>query len=298
MCTVPTNPPCESWVIFARDHVFMWFADIYCDLDWVSSREGVLGPKRFALRGPKSLALGIDTEVCFFGDEHSLRHVRVLMHTDDHRTADQCVDLNVHHWVASLESAVMLETGRPFHIAGSPYPDKTMVVLASGDENSPATVMRMTETPTGLLDYRHLALGMAWPLELQQHLFYFRRLIDPSLPLDVRWLNGYRLLEGYFLRGKTKKDLPKDPDWKTFVAGFQDRVKAVMPLRRNPVGYLEEARVLAAHAGKDDRPPEEREREPRNPMQKTFELLHFMATRVLNEQFAKAGSPIKLQPRT
>jgi hypothetical protein len=34
-----------------------------------------------------------------------------------------------------------------------------------------------------------------WNGDIQHYLFYFRRRVDESLPLDVRWLNGYGLLE-------------------------------------------------------------------------------------------------------
>ena len=61
----------------------MWFADIYCDYASVAERKGILGPPKFTLRGAKSVSLGIDIEFHFFGDDHSVRHVRVLMHTDD-----------------------------------------------------------------------------------------------------------------------------------------------------------------------------------------------------------------------
>lgn len=73
----------------------MWFADIYCDFAWVSERQGILGPRRFRLHGLKSKSLGIEIEFHFFGDEEHVRHLRVLMHTDDHRTADTCVNLNI-----------------------------------------------------------------------------------------------------------------------------------------------------------------------------------------------------------
>jgi hypothetical protein len=69
----------------------MWFADIYCDPAWVSERRGILGPKRFVLRGPKSVSLGIEIEFHFFGDADRVRHIRALMHTDDQRTAETCL---------------------------------------------------------------------------------------------------------------------------------------------------------------------------------------------------------------
>jgi hypothetical protein len=280
-----------------RNYLFMWFADVYGDFAWTSERQGVLGPERFRVRGAKSASLGIEIEFLFFGDDQSLHHVRILMHTDDQQIAQQCLNLNIQAWVASLEAAVMMETGRPFYVASIGGSQTVMVALGSGEENSPAVIVRPTETPSVLLDYHRIAVGMAWPPDLNQHLFYFRRLVDPSLPLDVRWLNGYRLLEWHFLQGKSKRDLPKDADWKMFVAGFEDVLETAKPPNRNTVGYLEEARALAAHAGNDDRPAEELRRDPRNAMEKTFDVLKLMAIKVLNEQLSKSESPIQLQVR-
>jgi hypothetical protein len=65
----------------------MWIADIYCDLDWVRERQGVLGQRRSALAGALSQALGIAIDLHFFGDDERVRHLRVLMHTDDEHIA-------------------------------------------------------------------------------------------------------------------------------------------------------------------------------------------------------------------
>lgn len=69
------------------------------------------------------------------------------------------------------------------------------------------------------LNYERLAYGMAaWAGDVSQHLFYFRRFVDGSLPLDVRWLNGYRLLEWHFVGNRG--GLAKSPDWRAFVTRF------------------------------------------------------------------------------
>jgi hypothetical protein len=115
----------------------MWFADIFCDPEWVCARNGVLGPKRFALRGARSASLWIGIEFLFFGDDQRIRHVRALMNTEDRQIAETCVNMNVQTWVASLEVAVMLETKRPFRIFLLPGTETFAIALSERTTPSP-----------------------------------------------------------------------------------------------------------------------------------------------------------------
>jgi hypothetical protein len=208
----------------------VWFADIYCDLAWIAERGGVLGPSRFTITGPRSLSLGVAIDYRLYGDEHTLRHVRVLMHTDDHKVADKCVDLNIQTWVTSIEVPVMMETRRPFHVPSFPGPQKFGIVLGQGDDNSVAAVIHELNTPPAPIDYQRLAVSVgAWGTATSNYLFYFRRFVDNSLPLDVRWLNGYRLLEWHFVGDKA--NLQKAPAWRKFLTRFEDDLKAKVTVK-------------------------------------------------------------------
>ncbi|MBD1860051.1 MULTISPECIES: hypothetical protein [Trichocoleus] len=274
----------------------MWFADIYCDHTWVSKRNGVLGEKRLALSGPRSISLGIAVDFHFFGDDDSVRHVRVLMHTDDQQLAQTCLNLNLQTWVAALEVAVMMETGRPFQIERLPGSLMFAIWLSQGSEDSPACVMNFERGRPSTLNYEKIALAMViWNGDVTHHLFYLRRFIDESLPLDVRWLNGYRMLEWHFV-GK-KAGLAKSPSWRSFVERFDDLFKPLLRSNQSSYGLIEEARALAAHAGADERSDAERQREPQNAMEKTFQVLEQMIMTVLNEHLARVGSPIRFQDR-
>jgi len=275
----------------------MWFADIYVDPAWVSERKGILGPARFRLRGLKSLSLGIEMELHFFGDEERVRHFRVLMHTEDQRIADNCVNLNIQTWVASLEVSIMMETKQPFQVALLPGSQTFAVVLGQGADDSPAALINLAYSESPTLSYQRIAYGFTpWGGDFRHHLFYFRRLVDSSLPLDVRWLNGYRLLEWHFV-GK-RAGMAKCSQWRTFVARFDDLLKPLLRSNQTGVGLLEEGRALAAHAGIDDRSDIERARDPRNAMEKTFRILELMVTTVLNEHVLIATSPIKFEGPT
>lgn len=67
--------------------------------------------------------------------------------------------------------------------------------------------------------------------------------------------------------------------------------------RQTRWGLIEEARATAAHAGIDDRSAAERQRQPRNVMEKTFPAIEQMVTAVLNEHPARVANPIQFIPR-
>jgi len=166
------------------------------------------------------------------------------------------------------------------------------VVLGQGTEDSPAVLLDVALTEPQIINYDRIAYGMsAWGGALSQHLFYFRRFVDGSLPLDVRWLNGYRLLEWHFVGDKA--GLARSLEWRTFVARFADVFESCLRRSQTSVGLLEEARALAAHAGIDDRSESERAKDPRNAMEKTFRTLEQMVMTVLNEHPSRVGNPVR-----
>lgn len=120
--------------------------------------------------------------------------------------------------------------------------------------------------------------------------------MDSSLPLDVRWLNGYRLLEWHFV-GK-KANLSKKPEWQQFVSIFKTEFRPLLRSNQKCEGLLEQARALAAHAGIDDRPAAERIRDPHNLLEKTFRIIEQMVAAVLNEHSAMADRGISMQSNT
>jgi hypothetical protein len=111
------------------------------------------------------------------------------------------------------------------------------------------------------------------------------------MPVDVRWLNGYRLLEWHFVRDRAQ--LAKCSQWRCFVAKFDGVLKPLLRSNQTTVGLFEEARFLAAHAGIDNRTDTEREHDPRNAMEKTFRILELMIMAVLNEHPSITASPIR-----
>jgi hypothetical protein len=175
------------------------------------------------------------------------------------------------------------------HLPGS----QTFAVgMGQGDAQSPAVTLDITLPDAPHLSYQKIAYGMAaWSGDVRQHLFYFRRFVDASLPLDVRWLNGYRLLEWHFVRDNA--GLSKSSEWRAFVARFERDLQQFLRPQQTTFRLLEEARALAAHAGMDRRSDAERAGNPRNAMENTFRVLAQMVTTVLNEHPSRAGNPVR-----
>jgi hypothetical protein len=188
----------------------------------------------------------------------------------------------------------MLETNRPFHIVRMPGSQMFAVGFGQGDENSPALVISFQVPVRPSVNYERIAHGVAaWGGDLSQHLFYFRRFVDDSLPLDVRWLNGYRLLEWHFVTDRA--GLPKSKEWRAFVARFEEDLLPLSRPKQTTIGLIEEARAMAAHAGMDNRSEAERAIDPRNAMERTFRILEKMAITVLNEHSSRTGNPVRFQ---
>jgi hypothetical protein len=95
---------------------------------------------------------------------------------------------------------------------------------------------------------------------------------------------------------RNRAELFRSPEWRTFVARF-DRLLPLARPGQSSVKLLEEARALAAHAGVDDRPEAERQRDPRNVMEKTFRVVERMVMTVLNEHPARSGHPVRFEER-
>ena len=270
-----------------------YFTDIYCDLEWVNQRRGDLGVVRSGIRS-FSNSLGIKVDILFFGDEYSVKHVRAILQTEDRALAQTCQDLNILTWIASIEVAIMLETKRSFRVARAPDTELLFAVLGEGLAEAPACCIQVPIVDPPKAEPRKVAACVSvWPSQLVQHLFYFRRLIDPSLPNDVRWLNGYKLLEWHFA---PTGDLPKSPEWRAFLTLNGDELDSLLRPRQTRWGYLEEARALAAHAGMDKRSSEERARDPKNAMEKTMWHIEKLAYDALNSHPIVQQGPILYTP--
>jgi hypothetical protein len=59
----------------------MWFVDVVIDLPWFTEKKGKLGKPKSRSR---QLIPGtnVENEFLLYGDEHAIRHLRVMLHTE------------------------------------------------------------------------------------------------------------------------------------------------------------------------------------------------------------------------
>jgi hypothetical protein len=126
--------------------------------------------------------------------------------------------------------------------------------------------------------------------------FYFHRAANNSLPLDVRWLNGYRLLESHLVGDLTRPVvIPPSgahsshglrPSW------FQSRIRV------RPRLECSKKRAFAAHAAHDDRSEAVRTRDPRNAMERILRVFERMVIAVINEHPDRSNNPVRFEAQT
>ncbi|MFA5946367.1 MAG: hypothetical protein WC802_05715 [Patescibacteria group bacterium] len=284
----------------------MWACDIFCDYDWLDSNNGKLGEPSVRLSAMSGI-INSKVEILFFSDERGLRHVRFIIHTDDQKLAQQCVDANIMLWIDSIEAGVILHTQTTFSIPrinGSLGIAFGLCEYLGGGHF--AVVLRMRK-PAMSFDPRILAASLKlWSPETRHHLFYYRRLIDPGILLDQRWLYGYKLFEWHFVKKdlnpqKRAKsgghDLPKNESWRMLLEGYRDKLGPYLntsqPERNQLYGLIERVREMTAHAHVDERSIEDLRKQPQNLINLTFPILQEMAMDLMNSLIEK-DAPARL----
>lgn len=225
----------------------MWAFDILMDLEWLRDRQGKLGkPSGRATRKGESGEGDFDFLV--YGDDR-VRHLRILSSAKSKEEADALLGEHVHRWVDGIEASAMITTAH--HSAARSIPPRLgqiAVFQFEGDERSEVPVLEISAPEMPAADFEATAHAMAsWSRDSGPHLHYLARFLNPNLSFDVRWLNGYRVLEWHFERGATK--LAANAAYREFLSahgGELDALKTGAQQTRH--GLLEQVRALAAHA--------------------------------------------------
>jgi hypothetical protein len=260
----------------------MWFADVVVDLLWfVASRGKLAEPRGRALQDVYDPDL--KTELLLYGDDGAIRHLRVTIHTDDDPTAQACVNRNIHQWINALEVSSALATST-FSTAATLQKNSAafMVFLGQGDEHAESVQLDPQYGPPVKADFASAArLMISWKPDFKIHLHYLSRFLNHNLPPEVRWLNGYRLLEWHFHRGKG--DLASDKAYRAFLDRHGAAFDAHLRPRQSRHGLLEQVRGLVAHAilSKTADPVSEGATTIR--VLGTFAALESLVTQIMNE---------------
>jgi hypothetical protein len=271
----------------------MWFADIICNFTWLESTQGYLGVPRLKQSIPSN-ADGILTFMCIYGTESELTHARVLINVCTHEDADRLSNESIGYWVAILAVASGITSGRPLRPEIIPGTNSYAVILGEGDEHTTAlTITRANDLAP--IDFSALANCIAnWEPRSCAHLFYIGRFLDASLPLDVRWLNGYRLAEWHFQRNKV--GLAANNQWRELLEQFRSDLAPHLRADQSLHGFMEEARALAAHALLDNRPTDHRLAKPGDQIMWSFPVIERIVIHIGNLRELNRGLVV-LQPK-
>jgi hypothetical protein len=275
----------------------MWFVDVVVDLPWFVEKKGKLGKPRSRARQPIP-GTDVENEFLLYGDEHAIRHLRVMLHTDADEPPRDIVNNNVHRWVNLLEVASGLAAPRTATTASLGKNTSAMMVwLGQGDETTNSCQIDPQYAPVSEVDYPAAARSMAtWKPDFRVHLFYLGRFLNHELPPEVRWLNGYRLLEWHFRRGKV--GLAKDKDYLAFIAQHGQALDPLLEPEQDRKGVIEEVRALAAHAVLSGTTDPRNQNAATNLIIKTFAALECLVTALLNEGAVEGVSFFTKQPAT
>lgn len=183
----------------------MWACDLICDISWLKANKGHLGEPTFVITGSSNLLKG-SIEILLFGDEIALHHVRFILHTNDKDLAQKCINANIIAWVNSIEAGVMLQTKRSFSVPKIDGVSMFATVLIDYTGGEHVTVSLDLNPNIIPLDLKVLGLSLAiWRPDCHTHLFFFRRMLDPAIPLESRWHNAYKLFEWHFAKQNLKR---------------------------------------------------------------------------------------------
>jgi hypothetical protein len=269
----------------------VWFADVVLDLPWFIAREGRLG--EYAARSSQD-ARDPDPKLEFvlYGDDEAIRHLRVMMHTDDHAVADKCSDRNINRWVSAVEVSSELTT--PTFTTAAPLQKNSaafIVILGQGQIETDACKLDMKYTKPPKADFASAAKIMsAWKPDYGIHLHYFSRFLNSTLLPEARWLNGYRLLEWHFRRGRT--GLPSDKPYRDFIDTHGSGFDAHLRQGQTRYRLIEETRALAAHAivAADS----DSERRTTDLILRTFSAMEYVVSKLMNDG---AGPDVEIFPK-
>jgi hypothetical protein len=267
----------KEWKMAAK-----WFVDVVVDLPWFIARRGKIGQPR-ARAQQNVYEPDLKTELLLYGDDEAIRHLRVMMDTEDEQTAHACQDRNIHQWINALGVSSALATPS-FTTAAMLQKDSAafMTFLIKGDEASDSFQLNPQYAPPAKADFAKAAqLMVSWRPDFKIHLHFLSHFLNHTLPPEARWLNGYRVIEWHFLRGQGGS-LASDRDYRTFIGKHGAALDAHLKDGQTRHGLIEEVRALAAHAIVTSTADPRNERGATDLILRTFAALESLVIQVMN----------------
>jgi hypothetical protein len=234
-------------------------------------------------------------EFLIYGEGEAINHIRILIQANDYDEASKIVDANIVFWREAIAVTSVMTSSRYTEAAvlganSSAHP----VIMGEGDAAAPLVALNLQWVKPVPANYNAAATAMAtWPEELRHHLYFLAKFLNPNLPADVRWLQGYRFLEWHFERGGT--NLGKNREFRDFLEQSGSALDQFKPAGRTRPGFLEEIRAIVAHALLADRPTADARDQIQHAVTNTFSALESLVMTILN-QLAPAGVEFKPKP--
>lgn len=265
----------------------MWFVDIVLDLPWFTETHGRLPCARSRSVAPADEVTPTLTYL-LYGDDAAIRHLRVMIDQPAEAAPHDVVNAHVQRWVNLLEVASGLAAPQTATTASLGRDNAGMMVMLSpGDEDAPGVDLTFQMAQPPIVDYAAAAsLMTVWNGDFRVHLFYLGRFLNHQLPPEVRWLNGYRLLEWHFRRGQV--GLAKDQAYRDFLGAHGGALDFLLNPRQDRRGLIEEVRAIAAHAILSRTADARNAGGAANLITSTFAALEQMVMAVMNEGAAGA----------
>jgi hypothetical protein len=270
----------------------IWHVDIVLDLAWIVAHGGeTLKPSARARReGPGGAAV----DFLLYGEGEALSHLRVLFPAEDVDAANVIVDANIAFWRDALSVTSVMATSH-YSAAATLGANSSlhMVWLGEGGAEAPLMRLELHWAKPVTADYQGAAkLMCAWPPELAHHLHFLAKFLNPNLPADIRWLQGYRFLEWHFERGAA--NLQRNATYRAFLDEHGAGLDAFKRANQPRHSYVEEIRALMAHALLADRPTDAEQQNVQHAAMNTFLVLEGLVLAILNSM---ALPNITFQPK-
>jgi hypothetical protein len=225
----------------------MWYIEIICSKEWLSGNivphESIVFTEKMSLFDGKK---NYPAEGVVYATNNELHALRMISETAfDESFVNKLTDYNMTYWRCIIENFVRIGGDTLFSIY-SLIPNHIMLCYGEGDKGSkPLEVKGQFTTQKNPIDFSILIkASKAFPREHTLYMQYLNRFTNLSIPLEMRWLNGYKIFElhyGFPLRKKNK--------WKSFLEEYREEI---IPLLRDESqslhGFMATVRNEAAHA--------------------------------------------------
>jgi len=259
----------------------VWHVDIVLDLEWIIAHGGE-APEPKA-RSTRTDDRGRLVEFLVYGDGVALNHLRVLIDADSDEEAQTIVNANITLWREAISVTSVMATSH-YTAAATLGANSSahMVWLGQGGAETPFIKLELQWAKPVPADYQGAAMMLAaWPPELKHHLHFLAKFLDPNLPADVRWLQGYRFLEWHFERGGAR--LQNNREFRAFLDQHGAPLDAFKRANQPRHGFVEEVRGLMAHALLANRATEAEQVMIQSAATNTFPALERLVVAVLND---------------